>query len=57
MNNDGTSNEKIKLTIEELRKFKGFEAVSDSDAENIIDSLAQLAIIAYNLNIEENGFR
>lgn len=57
MNNDGTDNEKIKITIEELRKFKGFETISDSEAESIIDSLAQLAIIAYNLNMEENGFR
>lgn len=54
---DDFNEEKVRLTTNELRKFKGFETVSDSEAESIIDSLVQIAIIAYNLNIEENGFR
>ncbi|KFC57859.1 hypothetical protein [Flavobacterium gilvum] len=42
-------NEKIRLTIDELRKFEGFETITDSDAETIIESLFQLAIIGYNI--------
>lgn len=45
--------EKIKLTNDELRKFKEFETFSDSECENIIDSLVKLAIITYNLKDEK----
>ena len=44
---------KIRLTNDELRKFKAFETISDSDCENIIDSLVKLAIITYNLKDEK----
>ncbi len=44
-----SDNEKIKITIKELRKFKGFENISDSECEEIIDSLLKLSIIVYNL--------
>lgn len=37
-----------KLTIEELRRFKGFETVSESDGQDIIESLFRLAVIVYN---------
>lgn len=42
-----------RLTIEELKKFKGFELISDLEAENITDSLLQLTMIMYNVNKEE----
>ena len=44
-----SDNEKIKITIKELRKFNGFENISDSECEEIIDSLLKLAVIVYNL--------
>lgn len=38
----------VKLTIEELRSCKGFETVSESEAQDIIESLFRLAVIVYN---------
>ncbi|WP_348813879.1 hypothetical protein [Flavobacterium maritimum] len=38
-----------RLTIEELRKCKGFDEVSESETNEIIESLFQLAIVVYNL--------
>lgn len=38
----------VKLTIEELRRCKGFETVSESEAQDIIESLFRLAVIVYN---------
>ncbi|WP_269221884.1 hypothetical protein [Flavobacterium sp. IMCC34518] len=49
MYNDGLNEDNTKLTIEELRKFKGFEEISESEAKEIIESLFQLAIIGYNI--------
>ena len=49
MYNDGLNEENTRLTIEELRKFKGFEEISESEAKEIIESLFQLAIIGYNI--------
>ena len=49
MYNDGLNNENNKLTIEELRKCNGFEGTSESEANEIIESLFQLAIIGYNI--------
>jgi hypothetical protein len=37
-----------KLTIEELRRCRGFEEISESDGNEIIESLFQLAMIVYN---------
>jgi len=41
-------NNQVKLTIEELRSCKGFETVSESEGQDIIESLFQLAVIVYN---------
>lgn len=38
----------VKLTIEELRSCKGFETISESEGQEIIESLFQLAVIVYN---------
>ncbi len=37
-----------RLTIDELRKCKGFETVSDAEGAEIIESLFQLSLIVYN---------
>ncbi len=37
-----------RLTVDELRKYKGFENFTDKEAEEAINSLAQLAYIALN---------
>lgn len=39
-----------KLTIEELKKFTEFQNLKDEEAEEIINSLVQLAIVVYNTN-------
>jgi hypothetical protein len=49
MYNDGLNQENTRLTIEELRKFKGFEDLTENEANEIIESLFQLAIIGYNI--------
>ncbi len=43
---DNESN--CKLTLEELRKCEGFADVSDTEGLQIIESLYQLSLIAYN---------
>ncbi|WP_181161618.1 hypothetical protein [Flavobacterium sp. GSA192] len=42
-------NNSEKLTKEELRKFDGFDKISESEVNEIIETLYQLAIIGYNL--------
>jgi hypothetical protein len=42
-------NDNIKLTIEELRNCEGFDEVSESETNEIIESLFQLAVVVYNL--------
>lgn len=37
-----------RLTLDELRKCEGFTDVSDSEGEEIIESLYKLSLIAYN---------
>ena len=39
-----------KLTFDELKSFKGFEDLDEFEAEEIINSFIQLAIVVYNLN-------
>lgn len=39
-----------RLTIEELRAFEGFENLTDSEAEDAINAMVQLAIVIYNFN-------
>ena len=41
------------LTIEELRMYEGFENFSDSEAEEAVASLIQLALIIYNYNQQQ----
>jgi len=53
MYDNGFDEEKIRLTNDELREFKEFETISDSECEDIIDSLVKLAIITYNLIDDE----
>jgi hypothetical protein len=53
---DGEENQLQDLTIEKLRTFVGFESTSDEEAENIIQTIKQFTIIAYNSyrkNIEQ----
>lgn len=39
-----------KLTIEELKAFNGFENIEDIEAEEIINSFIQLAIVLNEFN-------
>ncbi len=38
-----------KITIDELRKFKGLENLSDEEAQEIIDSLEIMAIAIFSI--------
>ena len=49
MYDDELDEKNIKLTNEELRGFKGFETITDSECEEIIDSLIKLTVIINNL--------
>ncbi|KAF2338830.1 hypothetical protein [Flavobacterium ginsenosidimutans] len=40
-----------KLTVEELRRCRGFEEISESEGNEIIESLFQLAVIVYNFKM------
>ena len=48
INDSNENNEKERLTIEKLRKFEGFESISDSEAEGFIRSYGTFSLIAYN---------
>lgn len=48
---NSTEKNQGKLTIEELRRCKGFDKISESEANEIIESLFQLAVIVYNLKV------
>jgi len=39
---------RVRITPEELRKYKGFESISDAKAEQVIDILLKLSIMCYN---------
>ena len=39
-----------KLTEKELKSISGFENITTAEAEDIINTIAQLALIAYNVN-------
>ena len=42
-----------RLTIAELRNFKGFENYSDEEAEKTIDTLEKLSILFYELYMKK----
>ncbi len=42
-----------KLTVEELKQYKGFENLTDKEAEEYIESMYQYCIIAYELYKQE----
>lgn len=43
---------KWKLTENELKSISGFENVTTEEAEEVINTIAQLALIAYKCTIE-----
>jgi len=44
-----------RITVEQLRKYKGFENVSEEEANNIVETLYQLAVIAYYCYMEQEN--
>jgi len=38
-----------KLTIEELKQIEGFENINDTEAEEIIDGIYQLSLLAWEI--------
>ena len=42
-----------RLTIDELKKFKGFENYSDQEAEQTIITLEKLSILFYELHMKQ----
>lgn len=61
MNPDSLQKKGRKLTVEELRKYKGFEKISRKEAEIITDELFQLSLLcnfiyqAKRLKMNEHG--
>lgn len=56
MNSINDDNDDWRMTVEELRKFDGFQNISEEEAGQIIDFLVQLARIEYEImlnNIEK----
>jgi len=47
--------EKYKLTVTELKKFKGFENIENTEAEAIINSLYMLSLLLYNFYTVTNA--
>lgn len=43
---------KWKLTKDELKSISGFENITSEEAEEVINTIAQLALIAYKCKIE-----
>ncbi len=43
-----------KLTPVKLRKFKGFENINDEEAINIIETLYQLSLLTFTININNS---
>jgi len=47
MSNAKEADEKYKLTVEELKRFSGFEHIKNTDAEVVINNLYQLSLLFY----------
>lgn len=47
--NNAKKENRNRLTIDEVRQFKGYETVSDEQATDISNSLYQLSIIVYSI--------
>ncbi|MEI6347253.1 MAG: hypothetical protein WCP69_04815 [Bacteroidota bacterium] len=43
-----------KIKIEQLKKCKGFENISDEEANKLIDTLYQLSILTYSIYIQKH---
>lgn len=43
-----------KITIEQLRRHKDYENITEDDANNIIESLYKLAVLSYIIYLEQN---
>ena len=46
---NGKKNREPRLTVEELRQYKGFEKISDAEAIDYLKSMEQFCIIAYDI--------
>ncbi|MGV3698163.1 hypothetical protein [Flavobacterium sp.] len=47
---DCNENPSLRLTLEELQAFQGFESIDATEAEEIISCLYQLANLVTNIN-------
>jgi hypothetical protein len=45
----GLPKKERKLTISELRKYKGFENINDNDAEIVTEELYQLSLLCWSI--------
>ena len=39
---------KIRMTVNDLRKFRGFESISDEEGGKVVDMIFRLAVLSYN---------
>ena len=50
-----TTNENLKLTIDELKQIKGYESVKEEQALEVIETMFMMSILAFNAyNKEKN---
>ena len=56
MDFDNIEENDLKITKEELKKFKGLEKISDDESKKIIDGLYRMAIISYKLYKENDTY-
>lgn len=43
------------LTIDKVKKFKGFENISDDEAQNIAASLKEFSLIAFEIFLNQTN--
>jgi hypothetical protein len=53
-NYENPINQSGKIKIEQLKKCKGFENISDKEAIKLIDTLFQLSLLTYSIYSQKN---
>jgi hypothetical protein len=52
-----STHENLKLTVEELKRIKGFENMNEEKALEVIETMFRMAMFAFNAYNKENVIR
>ena len=52
-----STNENLKLTVEELQQMKGFENMNEEQALGVIETMFMMSVFAFNAYNKENVMR